>query len=117
MLLTVNAELPVLLMVIVAVAVAPVVTLPNAKLPVTPMMRVAVTTPLWVAVKVLPAIVTVPVRELLLVLAATVTVTEPLPLPLVGETLSHAALELDVHFELPFPDAVMLTGVVPPDEE
>ena len=40
MLLTVNAELPVLLIVIVAFAVEPTWTLPNARLPLTPMMRV-----------------------------------------------------------------------------
>jgi hypothetical protein len=58
MLLTVKAELPVLLMVITAVAVAPVVTLPNARLPVTPMMRVAaVATPAPDAAMVLEPLV------------------------------------------------------------
>ena len=42
MLLTVNAELPVLLMVSTAVAVVPVVTLPNAKFPLNPIIFVAV---------------------------------------------------------------------------
>ena len=40
MLLTVSVELPVLLIVSVAVAVSPVCTLPNARLPLNPMIRV-----------------------------------------------------------------------------
>jgi hypothetical protein len=58
MLLTVNVELPLFAIVIVAVAVVPVVTLPNAKLPVTPMMRVAAAaTPLPDAAMVLVPLV------------------------------------------------------------
>ena len=41
MLLTVNVALPALLIVNEAVAVVPVITLPKAKLPLSPMMRVA----------------------------------------------------------------------------
>ena len=53
MLLTVRAELPVLAMVSVAVAVIPVVTFPNARFPLNPMIFVAVgATPLPEAVLV-----------------------------------------------------------------
>ena len=45
MLVTVNVALPLLVMVIVAVAVAPVVTLPNARFPLTPMTFVPAIVP------------------------------------------------------------------------
>lgn len=47
-------------------------------------------------VNVRPAIVTVPVREEVVVLAATVTVALPPPLPDPDATVSHPALLLDV---------------------
>ena len=54
--------------------------------------------PASVTVKVWPAIVTVPVRELVDALAATVTCTVPLPLPEVPElTVIHEALLVAVH--------------------
>ena len=54
--------------------------------------------PASVTVKVLPAIVTVPVRELVVVLAATLTCTVPLPLPDVPDvTVIQDALLVDVH--------------------
>jgi hypothetical protein len=47
--------------------------------------------PAWVTVTVWPATVAVPVREPVLVLAATVNVTAPTPLPDAGPTVIHAA--------------------------
>jgi hypothetical protein len=43
-----------------------------------------------VTVTVLPATVTVPVRELVLVLPANASVTDPFPLPEAGSTVIHA---------------------------
>ena len=54
--------------------------------------------PAWVTVKVLPAIVTVPVRALVEVLATTTTCAVPLPLPDVPEaSVIHEALLVAVH--------------------
>ena len=54
--------------------------------------------PAWVTVKVWLAIVTVPVREPVEVLAATPTCTVPLPLPEVPEvTVIHEALLVALH--------------------
>ena len=60
-----------------------------------------------------PAIVTVQVRVPPVLLADAVTVTEPLPVPVLGETVSHelhGLLTLQAH---PLP-AVTLTVVLPP---
>jgi hypothetical protein len=48
--------------------------------------------PFWVTVSVCPAIVRVPVRGVVTVLAPTVTVTVPFPVPAVGLRPSHRAL-------------------------
>jgi hypothetical protein len=53
--------------------------------------------PAWVTVNVLPPIVTVPVRAVVVGLAAMLYVTEPLPLPDPPEIVIHAALLVDVH--------------------
>jgi hypothetical protein len=50
-----------------------------------------------VTVTVCPAIVTVPVREVTAVLAAIVSVTVPVPVPLAGDGVIHAALDGAVH--------------------
>ena len=51
--------------------------------------------PACVTVKFSPAMVNVPVRALVLVLAATVQLTEPLPLPLAGVEVSQVVSLLD----------------------
>jgi hypothetical protein len=64
-------------------------------------------------VKVVPAIVKVPLREVVAVFAAALIPTVPLPLPLAPEaTLNHVALLAAVHAQ-PAP-AVTLTLPVPP---
>src|SRR5947208_17173073 len=56
--------------------------------------------PAWVTVKVLPAMVSVPVREVAAVLAPTLYVTVPLPVPLApAVTLSHAVFVVAVHVQ------------------
>jgi hypothetical protein len=50
-----------------------------------------------VTVTVCPATVTVPVREVVAVFAATVSVVVPLPEPLAGDTVIQAAFEDAVH--------------------
>ena len=65
-------------------------------------------TPAWVTEKVWPAIVTVPVRALVEVLAATLTCTVPLPLPDVPEvTVIHEALLVAVHAQAVVPVTVI----------
>jgi hypothetical protein len=65
-----------------------------------------------VTVTAWPATVTVPVRELVEVLAATVSVTEPLPDPPVGDTVIQLAAELAFH---PHADELAtVTANVPP---
>src|SRR5437773_7095300 len=54
-----------------------------------------VTVPACVTVNVWPAMLSVPVRELALVLAVTHQVTAPLPLPLAGVQVSQAGALLD----------------------
>jgi hypothetical protein len=64
-------------------------------------------------VKVAPAIVNVPVREVVAVLAVALMPTVPLPLPLAPDvTLNHVSLLAAVHAH-PVP-AVTLTVPVPP---
>src|SRR5262245_57125863 len=53
------------------------------------------TVPVCVTVKVWPAMLSVPVRELELVLAATDQVTDPLPVPLAGVQVSQAGALLE----------------------
>src|SRR5947209_18233735 len=55
----------------------------------------AVTVPACVTVNVWPAMLSVPVRELVLVLAVTDQVTGPLPLPLAGVQVSQAGALLE----------------------
>src|SRR5438067_1472508 len=62
--------------------------------------------PAWVTVNACPAMLSVPVRELVLVLAATDHVTVPLPVPLAGVQLSQAAL-LDGVQAQPVPPATL----------
>jgi hypothetical protein len=50
-----------------------------------------------VTVTVLPAIVTVPVREDVVVFAATVSIVVPLSEPLAGDTVIQAAPDAAVH--------------------
>jgi hypothetical protein len=67
----------------------------------------------WLTVKVAPAIVKVPLREVVAVFAAALIPTVPLPLPLAPEvTLSHVSLLAAVHAQ-PAP-AVTPTLPVPP---
>lgn len=49
--------------------------------------------PAWFTVTLCPATVSVALRDEVELLAATVAVTDPLPAPLVGQTLVHVALE------------------------
>jgi hypothetical protein len=61
---------------------------------------------------VCPPTVTVPDRELVVLLAATVSVSVPPPLPLVGDTVTQDALSDAVHEQ---PDGVVsVTDEVPP---
>ena len=67
MLDTVNAELPLLVIVSVCVTVVLVTTLPNARLPINPMIRLGATVPVPEALIVFPPLV-----------ASLLTVTVPL---------------------------------------
>ena len=72
-------------------------------------------TPTCVTVKVLPAIVSVPVRDVAVVFAAALNVTDPLPDPDVpAVTVSHASLLVAVHAQPP--GAVMATVPLPPPD-
>jgi hypothetical protein len=72
--------------------------------------------PAWVTVKVWPAIVSVPVRDEVLVLAATLYATVPLPVPLVPEVIViQLALLAPVHVQ-PVP-AVTVTEPVADEED
>lgn len=65
--------------------------------------------PAWVTEKVCPAIVTVPVRELVEALAATATCTVPLPLPDVPEvTVIHEVLLVAFHAQPVVPVTVIV---------
>jgi hypothetical protein len=68
--------------------------------------------PAWVTVKVCPAIVSVPTRELQLVLAETLQVTEPLPTPPVGVQFNQLGVLLHAVQLHPLP-AVTLTEPLP----
>ncbi len=68
----------------------------------------------WVTVTVCPAIVTVPERDAVPVLAAMVSVTLPLPEPLAGPTAIQPAPDVAVHAQ-PVP-AVTATLAVPAAE-
>lgn len=71
--------------------------------------------PVCVTVKVLPAIVSVPVRDVAVVFAAALNVTDPLPDPDVpAVTVSHASLLVAVHAQPP--GAVMATVPLPPPD-
>jgi hypothetical protein len=99
----------------VALAVTPIVLVPpplaaETVAGDTPMVQVM---PAWVMVNAWPAIVTVPVRELVVVFAPAVTVTDPPPMPLAADTVSQAALLVVVQPQSPAL-AVTATPVVPP---
>jgi len=68
--------------------------------------------PAWFTVNVLPAMVSVPVRGLVLVLAVTDHVTEPLPVPVAGVTVSQLVALLEAAQVQPVP-AVTVTVTVP----
>ena len=71
--------------------------------------------PAWVTVKVLPATVTVPVREALVALAATLTCTVPLPEPVAPDVrVIQEALLVEVQLQPLVAVTAMLA--VPPDD-
>ena len=67
--------------------------------------------PVWVTVNVWPAMVSVPVRELVLVLAVADQLTGPLPVPLAGVHVNQLVALLDAVQLQPAP-AVTLTEPV-----
>ena len=69
-------------------------------------------TPACVTLTLCPPMVSVALRALAALFAATVTVTVPLPLPLAGDTVAHAAFDEAVHAHPA--SAVTVTDEVPP---
>ncbi len=69
--------------------------------------------PAWTTVTVCPAMVTVPVREVVAVFAAIVSVTVPFPPPVAGLTLTHPTADEAVHVQ-PAPVVTVRAVVLAP---